>query len=56
MSFDWRKNGAGNLRNNRVLFDSRFLHEGHIGSGSSFLAFDSSVGVEVEAEDDDEGV
>lgn len=30
-----------------VLLDRRFLQDGHMGSGSSFLVFDSSAGVEL---------
>jgi hypothetical protein len=29
-------------RNIRILFESSFLHDGHIGSGTSFFTFDSS--------------
>ena len=32
---------ATDLRNIRTLFESCFLHDGHIGSGVSFFTFDS---------------
>lgn len=41
-SGQFKRKKEGNLLNMSELFDNIFLQDGHIGSGPSFLTFDSS--------------